>query len=391
MNHNTKTEQHAGYKQIKEHSLNHKRFKAFEVHNLIDQLPETFFKVEMCGQSLQNQNIYRIKFGNGATKVALWTQMHGNEPTATAAIFDLFNFLQSDAAVETYKFWAEKLEILIIPLVNPDGCNLYQRRNAAEIDINRDAVALSTPEAQLLMHELTSFAPKFGFNLHDQETYYTVSNTEKPATISFLAPSYNVHRETDAKRLRSMQVISSMNQALQPLIPNCVAKYSDEFYPSAFGDNLQKFGISTILIESGGYYNDPEKQVAREMNFVALLAGLNAIASETYLSEKKETYDAIPENGKLLFDLLIKNATYLGCRTDIGIKRFEQNAENEKGFIYNGIIEDLGDLRRFFGYETFDASGYEISAETPVKFGGKANFDLKNGISVLKIENGFIR
>jgi hypothetical protein len=32
--------------------------------------------------------------GNGKKKVLLWTQMHGDEPTATMASFDMFNFLE---------------------------------------------------------------------------------------------------------------------------------------------------------------------------------------------------------------------------------------------------------------------------------------------------------
>ena len=37
-----------------------------------------------------------------------------------------------------------------VPMLNPDGAEAYKRRNMQDIDINRDAVNLATPEARLL-------------------------------------------------------------------------------------------------------------------------------------------------------------------------------------------------------------------------------------------------
>ena len=74
-----------------------------------------------------------------------------------------------------------------------------------------------------------------------------------------------------------MQLISAMNAILQKHIPNKVARYSDEFEPRAFGDNIQKWGTSTILIESGGLDKDREKQYLRKLHFVILLYAFQAI------------------------------------------------------------------------------------------------------------------
>ena len=175
-------------------------------------------------------------------------------------------------------------------MLNPDGCDLFIRRNAQDIDINRDALRLEAPESKILMGLRDKIEPEFGFNLHDQDVWYTAGDSKLPATISFLAPSFNAEKDTDHARIRSMHVISLMNDLLQKYIPGQTAKYYDDFMPTAFGDNVQKKGTSTILIESGGQYNDPEKQYVRKLNFAIIMHALVSIAKRSF--EKKETESA---------------------------------------------------------------------------------------------------
>ena len=84
--------------------------------------------------------------------------------------------------------------------------------------------------------------------------------------MSFLATAYNEAEDINPTRKRAIQVIVGMNEAVQEFIPNCVGRWSSEFEPRAFGDNIQKWGTTLILIESGGYKNDPEKQYIRKLN-----------------------------------------------------------------------------------------------------------------------------
>ena len=43
------------------------------------------------------------------------------------------------------------LTIRAIPMLNPDGAEVFRRRNAQNIDINRDTINLETPEANILL------------------------------------------------------------------------------------------------------------------------------------------------------------------------------------------------------------------------------------------------
>jgi hypothetical protein len=357
---------YAGHGRYKEQALRHRRFQHRHIVPLIERLQEhDLFEVQVAGQSVLGRDIYLIKAGSGETKVMLWSQMHGDEPTATMAVFDLLNFLcQSDELDPVRQHILQHLTLYIVPMLNPDGAEMYIRRNALGIDLNRDAQRLQSPESVLLKQLRDNLDPAFGFNLHDQSRYYTVGYTSQPATISFLAPAYDHARSINTVRDRAMRTIAGMDSALQQFIPGQVAKFSDEHEPRAFGDNIQKWGTSVILIESGGQHGDPEKQYIRQLNFTAIVMGLYLIAQEGYKAFELEAYNAIPENQRHLFDLVLRHVQYKtnGRETilDIGINRLEVDAPNHMGFYHSSVVEEIGDMSVLHGYEELDASGLTL-------------------------------
>src|SRR5690606_25111024 len=143
---------------------------------------------------------------------------------------------------------------------------------------NRDARAGETAEGRILIEAARTVQPDYGFNLHDMNIYYNVPDTPNPVTIALLAPAYNEKREINEVRGDAMKIAAGINRILQGYIPNGVAKYDDTYSPRAFGDNFQSWGVSTVLIESGGYPGDPEKQFIRKLNFIVMLNSLIEIA-----------------------------------------------------------------------------------------------------------------
>lgn len=351
------------HERYREPTIQHRRFKHSEILPLIEKLKNNpLFDVTTIGHSFEGREIFQLKIGRGDTKVLLWSQMHGDEPTATMALFDIFNFFsQQDELDYLRKQILENLTIYFIPMLNPDGAEIYQRRNAQELDVNRDALRLESPEAKILKSARERINPDFGFNLHDQNTRYTAGKTSKPATISFLAPPFDRKKSVNKVRKNAMQLIVHLNEVLQNFIPGQVAKYSDEFEPRAFGDNFQKWGTSTILVESGGYPKDSEKQYIRKLNFMLLLTALAGISEEAYHEAETEKYYQIPENELYLYDLIIRNVTMKeGEKTfqgDIGINRAEINDQSFKNYFYSSTIEEIGDMSVFYGYEEFNAKG----------------------------------
>lgn len=360
--------------------------------------------MQKLGESVEQRGVSAMDWGKGQTKVMLWSQMHGNESTATMALFDLFNFLEGkgDGFDDLRNLLNTQLHLKFIPMINPDGADAFKRRNSLDIDLNRDAISQISPEAVILKKARDDFEPEFGFNLHDQQTYYNVVNTPNPATISLLAPAYNYETEINEVRGRAMKTIAGMNELLQQLIPGGVGKYDDAFEPRAFGDNIQKWGTSTILIESGGYPGDTEKQHIRKINFMIILNALHQIATKGYEHYTTEQYFAIPDNGLQLVDLMINEMQVKvngkNYPIDLVIRRRESEADG--GFYVSGAIDDLGDMQVYFGFETLDATGLEFSLGKvyPEAFENVESISeeeaielLRKGFLAAKVKNGSAR
>ncbi len=350
------------YDRYKEPTIKNRLFKHSDLLPLIQKHSASkVFTSSVLGNSVQGRSLNLLTAGKGKTKVLLWSQMHGDESTATMALFDIFNFLAAkDENDEFRKFLLDKLELNFLPMVNPDGAEAWKRRNALDIDINRDARLLNTPEAKILMAAADRIKPAFGFNLHDQSTLYAAGPTKNQATISFLAPAFNYEKELNEVRGNATKLIVSMNRTLQKYAPDKIAKYDDAHDPRCFGDTFQGKGIATILIESGGYPGDPEKQYIRKLNFYAILSALHAIAKRSYETEDIKAYALIPENERALYDLIVRNTEItkdnFKFRAHLGINRSQMTDAGKRSMNYRGIIQELGDIERNFGYEEVDAA-----------------------------------
>lgn len=315
-------------------------------------------KTKNLGKSYLGQPIDALYIGSGPIKIMMWSQMHGDENTATAALMDFLNYITDDKNKQWRTSWQDKISLMIIPMINPDGAQEQTRYNAQGIDLNRDAKALRTLEGKILMSAATEFKPHFGFNLHDQNPYYGVGPKGKPATISVLAPAYNNAREINKSRGNAMQLIAHLSDSVEQHIPNHLAKYNDSYSYRSFGDTFSEMGISTILIESGAYADDPNRQVARKVNRVMYKDAVDSLASGTWQQQKIATYNAIPFNeSNAWVDLLIDNINVINKQGDYTI----DIAINNKG-IYPRINElgDISSIRQ--GFSELDASKLTFSA-----------------------------
>jgi hypothetical protein len=201
-----------------------------------------------------------------------------------------------------------------------------------------------------------------------------------------------------------MKLVVGLNNLLQKYVPNHVARFRSTFDARCFGDQFQKAGTSTILIEAGNILDDPDKQMVRRFYFMLLVCSLISIAEGTYENEEIKIYNTIPLVKQDYFDLIIRNAQIKRngklFNVDIGIDRDEVtiiDGKNDK-YYYKSNIRDLGDLSALSGYEEFDARGCEIEAGkvfpqvlNNIRSLKKLNFDtfvelLKMGYTTLKLK-----
>jgi hypothetical protein len=311
------------------------------------------------GNSFEGRSIRRITYGKGPIVILAWTQMHGNEATATASVFDMLDMLlqQSDPRLSDAQ---ELFTLHIVPMLNPDGAQRCIRHNAQAIDINRDAMAKQTLEGNILMGLVDSLRPDIAFNLHDQSPYYQCGTNGHPSTIAFLAPAFDVDKTIDTNRHLAMALIAKMTEAIRPHIPKCVARYDDTFSPRSFGDRIAGKGAATILIESGAAYDDPNRQIARRMNVIAMLEAMSMLKDrhhgklpDAQLTAYQQAYWNIPENNsETLSSLVIRGLHFIGAHSYQAGISIKQTARYSNQF----FIDAVGDLGVQAGLKEYDAS-----------------------------------
>jgi len=339
------------------------------------------------GKSVEGKTIYSYQIGSGKTKILIWSQMHGNESTTTKALFDFLNLLNSDHS--NAQIYLNAFTFYCIPMLNPDGSEEYTRVNANEIDLNRDFQAMTQPESTLLRKIYDEFKPDFCFNLHDQRTIYGVGNTNKSATVSFLAPSYNEAREINEVRQKAMVVISYMNQVLQKFIPGHVGRFDDGFNLNCVGDTFKYLGTPTILFEAGHFPNDYQREQTRKYIFIALISGLECIYENDIVCKETDDYFNIPQNMPVFYDLIYKNIKIYYDNKQIITNFAFQFTEvlQDRKISFLATLVEMGELVGNHGHFEYDAKEalYSDDFENIPKLG--QNFDFYLGEKV-KIVNG---
>jgi hypothetical protein len=372
------------HEQNKENSLFGRYITLHHIEPLLQK-----YKVETIGKSVLGKPIYKLEFGTGKTKILMWSQMHGNESTTTKGLFDFINFLHSNT--NESKRILSKFTFCILPMLNPDGAELYTRENTNGIDLNRDAQNLSQPESIILRNIFNEFQPHYCYNLHDQRTIFGVDDTGKPATVSFLAPAFNESRDINAVRLKAIHVIVAMNDVLQQYIPNQVGRFDDSFNINCVGDTFQYLNVPTILFEAGHFPNDYEREETRKYIFIALFSGIEFLHENDIVISKIDDYLKIPQNKVVFYDFVYKNVkiNYDGKDKIINF------AAQYKEVLYKGKVQfeariaQIGNLDNFLGHVVVDANGEPFSSEENdfPKIDQKADFCLGKS---KKVVNGLI-
>lgn len=377
------------FTQYKEKSISGRYLTLDHIKPLLDKL-NTNGQVAVIGTSVLGEPIYSYQIGTGKTRAYLWSQMHGNESTTTKALFDFINLLNDDTdfakqMLDTFTFYC-------IPMLNPDGARLYTRANANEVDLNRDSQDLTQPESKVLREVFEKFKPDFCFNLHDQRTIFGAGTTGKPATVSFLAPSYNEEREVNDNRLKAINIIAGINEELQKYIPGQVGRFDDSFNINCIGDTFQFLGVPTILFEAGHFPDDYEREVTRKFIFFALITSFKLISENDLVDNRFSQYLNISQNNVVFYDFMYKNVkiNYDGIEiiTNFVAQYKEELIENKIHF--NAYIVEVGELENYFGHYEYDAKEAEYSDDFQnlPKMGQKANFYLNKNV---KFVNGLIK
>ncbi|MCG9792872.1 M14 family metallopeptidase [Flavobacterium algicola] len=373
----------------KEQSIAGRYLTLDKIKPLLDRLNANN-ELTVVGRSVMNEPIYKYQIGSGKIKIFLWSQMHGNESTTTKGLFDFFNVLKSGSDLATQLL--TDFTFCALPMLNPDGARLYTRENANKVDLNRDSQDLTQPESKVLRAVFEDFKPDYCYNLHDQRTIFGVDNSGKPATMSFLAPSYNEERDVNDSRLKAITLIAGINNVLQCYIPGQVGRFDDSFNINCIGDTFQYLGVPTLLFEAGHFPGDYEREETRKYVFMSLVSSFKILSENDIVSSGIDNYLNIPQNKQSFYDFIYKN---IKINYDSNEKKTNFAAQYKEELIdgkiqFNAYIIEIGELENRFGHHVYDLGGVALNdAEgESLELNKKADFCLKNNT---KFVNGLIK
>jgi hypothetical protein len=156
--------EHSGFQELTRHK---------DMMDYLRKLSASSKTVEMSiiGQSVEGRDLPALFFSQdrsfgsrrGAKPIVMvFCQQHGNEPSGKEAALILARRLGDEQAQ-----LLKAMDIILIPLVNPDGAEKDERRNANDEDLNRNHVILSEPETAALHRVFTAWMPEVTLDVHE--------------------------------------------------------------------------------------------------------------------------------------------------------------------------------------------------------------------------------
>ena len=199
-------------------------------------------QLKTIGQSTEGRDIPMLLFSKDTKKVQknskkplIWIQgqIHGNEPAAGESTLVIAQWLAEGKLGHVL----DKVNIAIVPRVNPDGSYYFKRTTAENLDANRDYLKVEHPEVQTIHRAINAYEPEVILDVHE----YTVN----PAPLKNVGTNGSI---------ASYDLLISSAKNLN--IPQTLRKASDELLLPKVFKTLEKEQLSyhdyyTLATENG--------------------------------------------------------------------------------------------------------------------------------------------
>ncbi len=143
-----------------------------ELIAFVKQLDEksNLLTVENIGQTVQGRNLYALKFsssefGKDHSKITvlIHAQQYGNEQSGKEGALLLAQAL----LMPENRYLLDRMDIAIVPQMNPDGSEQNQRRNGNNADLNRNHLILTEPETMALHRFFDNYLFEVTMDIHE--------------------------------------------------------------------------------------------------------------------------------------------------------------------------------------------------------------------------------
>lgn len=131
-------------------------------------------------------------------RVLLVGGQHGNETASPEALQRVIYELLAGEL----QGLPEKMDIILVPIANPDGRDLGIRENAASVNTNTDYILLSQPEGRVLRQVIDKWQPHSVLDVHESEAFKKETLAQQGYVTEF-SIQYEIGYEPNIdKRLR---------------------------------------------------------------------------------------------------------------------------------------------------------------------------------------------
>lgn len=135
-----------------------------------------YIQFKTIGKSTEGRDIPMLLFSKDSKrpnknshKPLIWIQgqIHGNEPASGESTLVLAQWLAEGKLGDVL----DKVNVAIVPRVNPDGSYYFKRYTANDMDANRDYLKVEYPEVQTIHQSIDDYEPEVILDVHE----YTVN------------------------------------------------------------------------------------------------------------------------------------------------------------------------------------------------------------------------
>jgi len=131
-------------------------------------------KIEVIGQTVKGRNIYGMMFSSShfsndksKIKVFIFAQQHGNEQSGKEGAL----LLARELLKPENRYLFDKIDLVLVPQVNPDGSEINTRRNANGVDLNRNHLILTEPETIALHQIFDKYLFEVTIDIHEYSPF----------------------------------------------------------------------------------------------------------------------------------------------------------------------------------------------------------------------------
>ncbi|MGQ9456143.1 MAG: M14 family zinc carboxypeptidase [Armatimonadota bacterium] len=252
-------------------------------------------RVLPSGKSYQGREIPAYLISNfrsslsAKARIMIVAGQHGDEPNTVWSVLALSEKLSSG-------FWPQLVNrcvFIVVPVANPDGLSRHKRRNAQDIDINRDWESLRTPEARFINEMVQSWKPHTLIDVHE----WTSPSSSKRNTIEVSTVAISAQAWPMAKLAKIAAIRSGLLMVQSGANAN----------PGLLHRHYTARGFSSFLLETSAELRSSTKYRLYENAIIALSTCVSHLDRKALLSPASAGF-SVPNNCAVLHTIPAKSA-----------------------------------------------------------------------------------